>query len=161
MDFIISVINGIQNVPPAVWASLAGVVGLSAFQQKIKNWLELENPKVLVLMTTVFSLGGTVMLAVLSWMSATPAHLTGAFGLWFTGMTLAYRYVVQPGQTYLAQLKEEKEKYKSYKLQKALAQPTAEESQAADAALEALAAEQPSVVQAPAVPAGVSPTFEG
>jgi hypothetical protein len=159
MDVITSIINGIGNVPAEAWASIFAIVGVSAFQQKIKNWLVLENPKVLVFMTGVFSLAGAVVPAVLGWMSAQPADLVSHSALWFTGMTLAYRYVIQPGQKSLDSWKTDVAKYKAYKSNKAAAASEALAAQPEPDYLDELAKDLPA--EQPALPAGVTPEFEG
>lgn len=104
-----------HSIPPDALALLLGVIGASALQQKIKNWLELENPKVLVLLTTTFSLAAAVVPAALGYLGANPGALGTHTAMFFTGMTLAYRYVIQPGSVRLESFKADRAKYQAFK----------------------------------------------
>lgn len=162
MDVITSIINAIGNVPAEAWASIFAIVGVSAFQQKLKHWLEIENPKVLVFMTSVFALAGAAIPAMLGFISANPGTMAGDAALWFTGLTLAYRYVVQPGSVALENWKGDVAKYKTYKAnQEAAALPVADATTAElDDILDNKPA--PAEIETPApVPAGVATEFDG
>jgi len=109
-----NIINSFQSIPPDVWALIFGSIFTSGVQQKIKNWLELENPKVLVLITGVFSFAAAVIPAALGWLGANPAVIGTHTALFFAAMTLAYRYVIEPGSNKLNQLKIERAAFLQY-----------------------------------------------
>lgn len=144
------IVNVYHQIPPDVWALVLGAVGASALQQRIKNWFELENPKVLVLLTTTFSIAAAVVPAALGYLSANPGALGTHTAMFFTGMTLAYRYVIQPASTKLGSLKVNRAQYQAYKAQ--------QEAAADGVSVESV---QPSA-QNPVVPLIQKPTeFEG
>lgn len=110
-----SIVQAYQSIPPDTIALIAGAVGLSAFQQKLKNWLELNDPKVLVLLTTTFSLAAAIVPAALGYLGSNPGAIGAHTAAIFTGMTLAYRYVIQPSSTRLNSFKEDVARAKAYK----------------------------------------------
>lgn len=116
-----SLVQAYQSIPPDTIALVAGVLGLSAFQQKIKNWLELENPKVLVLLTTTFSLAAAIIPAALGYLGSNPGAIGAHTAAVFTGMTLAYRYIIQPSSARLGSFKDDVAKAKAYKAASAAA----------------------------------------
>lgn len=109
------IVTAYQAIPAGVLPLIFGAIGLSAFQQRIKNWLELEDPKVLVFLTTTFALAAAVIPAALGYLSANPAVLGEHTALVFTAMTLSYRYVIQPGSSKLASFNQDRVNYKAYK----------------------------------------------
>lgn len=153
-----NIIQILQNVPTEVWPSLAAIIGVSAFQQKLKSWLELESPRVLVLMTGVLSLAGAIVPAILGWMSANPGQVASHAALWFTGLNFAYRYVIQPGGSLINQVQTEKQRQAASKAASAASSlPSPSTAQ-----LEALASEPtPTEAAAAALPAGVPAEFNG
>lgn len=115
MQTITGILNSIAAIPPEVWITIGGVIGASAIQQKIKKWFQLQNPKFLVFLTGLFSLLGVVMVAAIGWINTQPQLMVSYGAVWFTGMTIAYRYVVQPLGETLGKWNGEVKAYKAYK----------------------------------------------
>lgn len=111
MQFLVDLYTA---VPADVWALLAGSVGASALFQKAKKYLT-DNPKVLVTITTVLSFAAAVVPAALGYLSANPEALGYHTATFFTGMTLAYRFVVQPLSVKMAKFRSDVEKYRAFK----------------------------------------------
>lgn len=118
MQTITAILNNIAAIPPEVWLTIGGVIGASALQQKIKKWFQLQNPKFLVFLTGLFSLLGAVMVAALGWISTQPELMVSYGAIWFTGMTIAYRYFVQPVGAVLGKWNGEVKAYRAYKKDK-------------------------------------------
>lgn len=106
MEVLTQVVDFITAIPvDTVWY-LLGSIGLSAFLQKVKHWLTVENPKLLVTLTAFLSFAGAAVPAFLGWLQANPTVLGTHSAVIFTGMTLGYRFVVQPLSSFIGDFKE-------------------------------------------------------
>lgn len=111
-----TITNTIHATAPYA-AALAGILGLSAFQQKLKHKLELENPKVIQLITVLFAAAGAVVPAFLGWFGTQDLGYKGT--VIFTGLTLGYRYVIEPGNVALDKWRKERAELAAYKARSA------------------------------------------
>lgn len=88
-------VNWIIDNKEAIGLILGPILG-SALIQKIKTFFKLDSPKLLVFITALISFAAAVIPAALGWLAANPGSLGTHTAEFFTGLTLAYRYVIQP-----------------------------------------------------------------
>lgn len=96
MDALNNVINLIQSVPPDIWALTGLSVLVSAFQQKVNKWFNLESDRVKTVVTGALSLITAGIPALLGFLSANPQALGERTALVFTLTQFAYRFINKP-----------------------------------------------------------------
>lgn len=101
-------LNFIGTVPPDVWVALFAASGLPILIQKIKTWVGLQNPKVIMTVTATLSFATAVIPFILVTAGQNLATLGPRWVAVIGIATLAYRYVIQPATAFLVN-------YKSYK----------------------------------------------
>lgn len=97
----------INSLPPEVWLAVLGGV-VSVVTQAAKKWLDLQSPRVVMALTTALSVVATAVPSLLSAVSHDPTILGQHAAIVIGIATLAYRYIIQPADSFLVGYKQYK-----------------------------------------------------
>lgn len=105
--FFVTILNAIVNaclaiyhaVPTELWPLIVTSPLVSGFQLKLHKWFEVETAKYRQLITVVLAVVAALTPLLFGWVHGNEQHLAAVFGanfgVVFTSLTLAYRYIVK------------------------------------------------------------------